>query len=175
MTSFFIAASNMDMIIGIIAVVGWILAQILGKRKGATPPQDNSTPEGAPTSDPRDKLRKFFEELEKPAEELAPAPLKPTAPSGQFKTRPPPTGISPGMLHPAQPQKPTHNTGTPPDLRCRSYPESIGPAEPSLLQQAARDKLHPLHSLPMPGFRNLAALRQFIIASEILKKPIALL
>jgi hypothetical protein len=175
MTLFFFAASNMDMIIGIIAVVGWILAQILGKKKGATPPQDNSTPVGAPSNDPRDELRKFFEELENPPEELAPAPLKPTAPSGQLKTRPAPKGSSSGMLHLAQPQKPNHNTGTPPGLRCRSYPESIGPAEPSLLQQAARDKLHPLHSLPMPGFRNLAALRQCIIASEILKKPIALL
>ena len=59
-----IAASDMDVIIGIIALIGWIAAQVMGKMKGgdktAPPPGDTAAP-----TDPQDELRKFFEEMEK--------------------------------------------------------------------------------------------------------------
>ena len=70
-------AADMDVIIGVIAVVGWILAQIFGKKKGDPSQQEESPPPTGTTLDPRDELRKFFEELEKSAKPQAPPPPLP--------------------------------------------------------------------------------------------------
>ena len=70
----------MDMVIGVIAVIGWILAQIFGKKKGETPPGETPADTAVPT-DSRERLRQFLDELEgvhKPHE--VPLPVVPPPP-----------------------------------------------------------------------------------------------
>ncbi|MEI7881293.1 MAG: hypothetical protein WCI95_10500 [bacterium] len=167
MNLFFIAASDMDVIIGIIAVVGWILAQIFGKKKADTPPQAGSPPEAGAPVDPGEELRRFFEEIEK-------------------KVKPPtlPQPVAPPPLH----QK-THREKSSrrsheqrqETLSSQKQPQ-YSAAEAAQVFQAervasfasSRTLARPAAPLAMPELRNSITLRKFIIANEILGKPIAL-
>ena len=166
MTLFPIAASDMDVIIGIIAVVGWILAQIFGKKKGDPSQQTESPPEAGPSLDPRDELRKFFEDLEKAG--------KPQAP-------PPPVAPPPQLPHPHK-EKPVRHRPEPKRESLSPQNRPVYSAAESA-QAFARMSPSPIHSPAMatrthtpvfPELRNPHALRKYIVATEILGKPIAL-
>lgn len=166
MNAFFIAASDMDVIIGIIAVVGWILSQIFSKKKGGPSQQEESPPQPGTTLDPRDELRKFFEELEKSAK---PQPLPPPVP--------------PPVLQPkVRREKPVSRS---PEPRPETLPAQSRPAYSAAESAQAFTRMGtvPSHppamasaSLPptLPGLREPHALRKYIVATEILGKPIAL-
>ena len=65
---FTVAAVNMDLIIGIMAVVGWVIAQALGNKKNPSPPSRPRPPPSTGPGDminPNDDLRKFFQDLER--------------------------------------------------------------------------------------------------------------
>ncbi len=69
-----IASSDFDILIGVIAAIGWVVMQIMGKAsKTKTPPSTHmagaagpeTPPENAgPLSDPAEELRRFFQRLE---------------------------------------------------------------------------------------------------------------
>jgi len=166
MNLFPIAASDMDVIIGIIAVVGWILSQIFGKKKVDPSHPEGSTPDSGPALDPRDELRKFFDELEKTAPPaaapppVAPPPLQQKLPRENAVRR---TMESRGETLSSQ-QRPI---ASPVESR-QAYPVMIEPLFSS------RTTGRPTYPATRPELRNPAALRKFIIVNEILGKPIAL-
>lgn len=166
MNHFFIAASEMDVIIGIIAVVGWILAQIFSKKKVDSSSQEESTPESGAPIDPRDELRKFFAELEKSA---TPHP-------------PPQPVVQPPVLKKVQRDKPArrdHETRQE-TLSSQNRPVYSAAESAQVFQETPMRAAIPhatrshTHSSAMPDLRNPIALRKLIIANEILGKPIAL-
>jgi hypothetical protein len=166
MSSFFIAASDMDVIIGIIAVVGWILAQVFGKKKGDSPSQEESPPVAGPSLDPRDELRKFFEDLEKTAKPQAPP--QPVAP--------------PPLQHPPHREKPVRRSPEPRSETLSSQNRPAYSAAESALaftERVTPPGLSPALVTPVrppvfPELRDPLALRKYIVANEILGKPIAL-
>ena len=166
MSSFFIAASDMDVIIGIIAVVGWILAQVFGKKKGDSPSQEESPPVAGTSLDPRDELRKFFEDLEKTAK--PPPPPQPVAP--------------PPVPHPPHREKPVRRSPEPRAETLSSQKRPAYSAAESALAFTGRltppglspALATPIHPPVFPELRNPLALRKYIVANEILGKPIAL-
>ncbi|MEI6564660.1 MAG: hypothetical protein WCO42_10190 [bacterium] len=161
MDLFPIAASDMDVVIGIIAVVGWVLAQIFGKKKADPSPPEGSTPDSVPSLDPRDELRKFFDELEKTAPPpVAPPPLQQKSPREKTVRR---VTESRGETLSSQ-RRPI----TLPDESSQACPAMIEP----LLSSRTTVRSDP--PATMPELRNPAALRKFIIVNEILGKPIAL-
>lgn len=165
-----IAASDMDMIIGIIAVIGWIVAQVMGKRKAGekteTPPGETVAP-----ATPQDELRKFFEEMEKT--------LKPAE---QPKTVPPPP--LPIPRHPAKPRRERpvaehiHTVES-----VSAYPQPLQSAQEAarvFMRAAERAAAVPtIPTVPKPtlvlaGFQDRTALRKMIVTMEVLGKPVAL-
>lgn len=161
-----IAASDMDMIIGIIAVIGWILAQVMGRKKdGGTP--DGSPPPSAPPTDPQDELRKFFEEMEKTlAPKVEPKPaVPPPVPAHQHRA-------------PARKRAPVviETPVTPPALRApvaaRTEPPMIAPE--LTLSALPTSVLPVVHSRMTEGIGDPATLRRMIVAMEVLGKPVAL-
>ena len=75
-----IAAANFDAVIGIIAVVVWLIMQGLSKRGKANTPPPPPPSSGNGDQAPQDDLRRFFEELEKGLSRQAPAPTPPEIP-----------------------------------------------------------------------------------------------
>ncbi len=165
-----IAASDMDIVIGIIAVVGWILAQIFGRKKSGapseTPPQESTRP-----ANPQDELRKFFEEMEKnlnPQAEPKPvAPPPPPVPSPRrhihFKSE--------KMHSRAYEPIPTHDV---PVVTAREAAQAFMEASP---QSPATVPLMTATLAPRPpieGIRDPWALRKMIVTMEVLGKPVAL-
>jgi|GEM_PF-2000658 len=167
-----IAASDMDMVIGIIAVIGWIVAQVLGKMKGgdktAPPPSEAPTP----TTDPQDELRRFFEEMEKT--------LKP-------KPEPKPVSV-PVPPPPVRPSRARHEHVAIP-LRVQPAAPAVDRETPmQTAEEAARVFMRTLEraatvpavpTFPQPclvpeGLRDPQALRKMIVTMEVLGKPIAL-
>ena len=166
MNLFPIAASDMDVIIGIIAIVGWILSQIFSKKKADPSQTEGSAPEAGAPIDPRDELKKFFAELEKAAN---PQP-------------PPPPVTPPPLPKKGHKEKPSRRT---PESRTETLASLHRPAFPATEStQGFQAAITPSFISPvlvksalpmaMPELRNPAALRKFIIANEILGKPIAL-
>ena len=156
----------MDLIIGIIAVVGWVLAQILSKKKGGSSQQEESQSGSGTPNDPRDELRKFFDELEKTAKQpIAPLPVAPPPPPPkQHQEKPTRRSYEPRTETLSSQNRPAY----PASESARIYMEKVTPAT----------FFHPIpshvSSPAMPELRNPASLRKFIIASELLGKPIAL-
>lgn len=167
---FFIAASDLDMIIGIIAVVGWILAQIFGKKKTDDAPQEPSPPGEHPSRDPRDELRKFFDELEKatkPPEESRPPAMPP--PLQQAPPRKKPAR----QVHVHGPRVETFTPQARPDYATLATPLTFQAAQEAASSSPAA-VVGRIHSPAMPELRHPRALRKFIMANEILAKPVAL-
>lgn len=166
MNLLFIAASDMDMIIGIIAVIVWIVSQLFGKKKVDSSSPEESTPESATPADPRDELRRFFEELEKstkPRESQSPASPPPLHPKPTRETparRLPALTVAPPPSPPPAPEyRVTDTPWTPPDSPLSALPATI--VKPQTISS-------------IPELRDTKALRKFIIANEILGKPVAL-
>lgn len=174
MNLFPIAATDMDMIIGLIAVVTWILAQIFGRKKTDSTPR-GPAPDSTSPVDPRDELRKFFEEMEKT--------MKPAA---EPKPSAPPPPLPPPRSH----SHPRREAG-----RSRAFaPPAVAPQEQSLpvpsAQEAAQAFMEPptgkgpaslVASVPLPhrppvieGIQDPASLRKMIVTMEVLGKPVAL-
>lgn len=162
----FIAASDMDVIIGIIAVVGWILAQIFGKKKADSPPPGESPPEAGAPVDPGEELRRFFEEIEKKVkpptlpQPVAPPPLqqKPHREKSSRQSHEQRHETLSSQTHPAEPA---------------AEAAQVFQAERVASFASSRTLARPAPSA-MPELRNSITLRKFIIANEILGKPIAL-
>ncbi len=173
MGTFSIAAIDMDMVIGIIAVVGWIIAQALSKKGKSAPPHPPapSTGEHGQPLGPQDELRKFFQDLEKglssQTEHPAPAPPPPPA-----RARPHPRPAR----HSETPR--SHGTILPP-------PSPVSLAEPALVvmpevsipatatEKAQRWTNKTQHKWAT-GFTRPDTLRQMIVATEVLGAPLAL-
>lgn len=166
MTLFPIAASDMDLIIGIIAVVGWVVAQLFSKKKSASPHQEESPPESGAPIDPRAELRKFFDELEKTAKQpTAPRPVAPTPPPHkQHKEKAARRSHEPRMETLSSQSRPAY----PASESARVFTGIDAPVT------FTRTLPIPAHGASMPELRNPVALRKLIIANEILGKPIAL-
>lgn len=165
MNAFFIAASDMDMIIGIIAVVGWILAQIFGRKKGDPSRQEESPSQPGTPLDPRDELRKFFEELEKsPPPQAPPPPVPPPVRQNVQRERPVPRSPEPRPETRSSQNRPAYSAAQ--SALAFTRMDAV-PSHPPAMASA---------SLPptLPGLREPHALRKYIVATEILGKPIAL-
>lgn len=170
-----IAASDMDMVIGIIAVIGWIVAQILAKLKGgdktAPPPGEAPTP----TAAPQDELRKFFEEMEKtlkPQEE--PKPVQIPVPPPPRPTHRPSRTQHEHVTHSVRVQ-----TAEPAFVR-ETPSQTAEEAARVFMKAVERATTVPaLPPLPQPplipeGLRDPQALRKMIVTMEVLGKPVAL-
>lgn len=157
----------MDVIIGIIAVVGWILAQIFGKKKADSPPPGEGPPEAGTPIDPGDELRKFFEEIEK----------KVQPPSLPQPVSPPPIQHKP---HREKTSRRSHEQRQ--ETLSSQHQPHYSAAEAAQVFQAgwgtppvpSRGMSRPALPSTLPELRNPLSLRKFIIANEILGKPIAL-
>ena len=163
-----IAVINSDLVIGIIAVIGWLLAQGLSKKGKAQPPPPASSPgPGEPTS-PNDDLRKFFENLEKGLTGQAEQPAQPA----RTEVRQPP------LLQRTER----------PDIRPEPMerPQAAGPSAPTLtslpaivpiLALSAQESAERWKSTPnkwATAFSNPENLKQMIVATEVLGAPLAL-
>jgi hypothetical protein len=89
MSAFPIAVVDMDLVIGVVAVIVWLVVQAAGRKsKGGPPPPAEP---GEPMS-PGDELRKFFENMEREAagdaEESKPAPPPAPIPPRRAGSRP---------------------------------------------------------------------------------------
>lgn len=167
---FFIAASDLDMIIGIIAVVGWIIAQLFGKKKTEGSPQEPSAPDAPPSLDPRDELRKFFDELEKankPAESSRPTAMPP--PLQQAPPREKPVR----RVHVHEPRVESFSPSPRPDYTALATPLTFQVAHETAPSSRAA-VVERIQSPAMPELRQPGALRKFIMANEVLGKPVAL-
>jgi len=169
-----IAASDMDVIIGIIAVVGWILSQVMGRKKGGDP---SAPPDGEPTpsENPQDELRKFFEEMGKTVK-----------PQAEVKPPPPPPPV-PTRAHTQQKRErpiPRIRKQEEPKPREMMRPAPVVMAEPGIFSEP---EIVPRFALPatatsssnkismlMPEIQDPVALRKMIITLEVLGKPVAL-
>ena len=175
MNVFPIAASDMDVVIGIIAVVGWILSQVLGRKKGGDPSAAPPDGEPTPSANPQDELRKFFEEMGKtvkPQAEVKPVPPPPPLPSRahtqQKRERP-----IPRIRKQEEPR---------PQVLTRPEPVVMAPSalfnEPEIAQRYALPATVTSSanrvSLLMPEIQDPTALRKMIITMEVLGKPVAL-
>jgi hypothetical protein len=164
-----IAASDMDVIIGIIAVIGWIVAQVMGKKKAGDKAEPTPGETALPT-DPQDELRKFFEEMEKT--------LKPAEP---------PRTVPPPVLAPRHHPKPRRDR----PVATQSHTVESVPAYPPPLQSAqeaarvfmkAAERAAAVPTIPtvpkptlvLEGFHDRLALRKMIVTMEVLGKPVAL-
>ncbi|MEI8140158.1 MAG: hypothetical protein WCI03_09860 [bacterium] len=168
MNLFLIAASDMDVIIGIIAVIGWILAQIFGRKKGDPSRQEGSPSESSPPLDPQDELRKFFEGLEEKVKPPAP-PQRPVAPPPLHQK----THREKSVRRSHEPQMETLSS----QIRGENQMlESVTAFQATVVQPALTQGWNkPTRcTSAMPELHNPTTLRKFIIANEILGKPVAL-
>ncbi len=162
-----------DALIGLIAVVVWIVLSVAGKR--AKPEQKTTPPPLTPTpgdgQSPQDELRKFFETLEKnmgaPAtEETPPVQQAPRAPVRARKAVPapsvaayyaPPAPASLASPEPAQAPVPEAPAATPSPV-----PLAVAPAHraPPRIQ--------------LDALRSRQGLQYAIVAAEILGSPVSM-
>ena len=168
MNFFPIAATDMDMVIGIIAVATWILAQIFGRKKSDTPPDSPSQAPGLPT-DPQDELRKFFEDM---ARGGSPEP-RPAAPHPPLP--PPRTHVhvkrEKAWIRVPEPS-PAQDV---PVLTAReAAPAFMDPGIPIPATVPVVTSTLPPRPPVIEGIQDPLALRKMIITMEVLGKPVAL-
>lgn len=154
----------MDLIIGILAVVGWLVAQSVGKRGKASPPP--VPPASGKSHDPDDDLRKFFENLERGLT----GQLNRPAPPIRAEAHPPPLQ-QPLERQPSRPEPFDPEQVTVPSV---APVVDLAPAFTlSTAEAAERWKAPPLHPLAA-GFTDAGKLGQMIVATEVLGPPLAL-
>lgn len=163
----------MDMIIGVIAVVVWIVSQVLSRKKDGTG-SPSAPGEPAPPSDPQEELRRFFEQIEKsthPPVEVKPAeppPLPPALPRVQAQLKR--QHATHHVPHPAPLPAPPL-PGAAPVLPLSAIPE------PSSLPLTVPQQGSAPVSVYSPALLQLhdpIALRRMIVTMEVLGKPVAL-
>jgi hypothetical protein len=165
---FTVAAINMDLLLGILAVVGWIIAQSMSNKKNPSPPRPPPVPppagQGEPIN-PNEELRRFFEHLERGL-------TNGEEPDQQTVRRPPPPlpqrrATARVVARQAAAPTPDATQFTPP------YPDAVmGPA-PAVPTHPERQPERPLHKWAT-GYRQRDTLRRMIVASEVLGPPLAL-
>lgn len=155
-----IAAANVDLVMAIVAVVGWIIAQSLNRKQkppNRPPPVPPPAGQGEPIS-PNEELRRFFEGLERGL-------------TSRMETAETPGGGIPPPL----PSRPARRGAKSVTL------SSVEPvAAPSMSEPAVTPHTVPA-SLPLAphlkwtqGFGQRDHLRQMIVAAEVLGAPLAL-
>lgn len=196
-----IAVTDFDTIIGVIAVVAWLILQAVAKSRkndrSASPPPPPPGQAGEPVS-PQDDLRRFFEELEKnlnqssrPAAPAQPPGLPPAIPPPARVTRPAPR-VTAAAQHsrPAASPRPAPAAAVVPQAKEPVAPITAAPEpqefkwdlphEPSPAPAMAAGLVAPpVAASSAQGrrtrhFRSRDAMRQAVIGSEILGKPLAL-
>ena len=198
-----IAVTDFDTIIGVIAVVAWLIMQAVAKSRkndrSAPPPPPPPGPAGEPVS-PQDDLRRFFEELEKnlnqsarPAPPAQPPELPPAIPAPARVARPAPkvtaasqharpaaslrpAPVAPGAPVVPQVTEPLVITSAPEPQEFKwDLPHEPSPAPAMAASHAsAPAAASSAHGRRTRNFRSRGAMRQAVIGSEILGKPLAL-
>jgi hypothetical protein len=167
-----LAALDMDMVIGIIAVVGWIIAQALSKKQPAPPPPPvPGAGEHGHIPNPADDFKKFFENLEKGLSGQSAPPARPLPVPTPPRSRP----------HPHRPPKvpQTVPPGESLPARFQPRPEETSPwgldegAAPSAGLENAQRWNTPRHKWA-DGYSHPDTLRRMIVATEVLGTPLAL-
>lgn len=189
-----VALANGDVIIGIIIAIFWIAAQLANRKAGKNaPPQPPSAP-GDPTN-PQDEIRKFFEQLEKglsgdqtqeTAEPPPPAPRPPERPTvmprpPESRSVPPPPRVpAPAVVQVSRPARTVLAEPQPSPAELELQRKQILLA---LEREAALRAVRKSSSGTGPAtrcgalgaqLRHPSSLRQMILASEILAKPVGL-
>jgi len=165
---FTIAVINSDLVIGIIAVIGWLIAQGLSKKSKVPPPQPPPASSGpGETTRPTDDLHTFFENLERGLT----GQLEQPAPPARADVRPPPLHHRPERHHVrieslAQPQAAERPAPALTPLPAIAAPVFLAP------QSAERWKGTP--NKWAVAFSNPSNLKQMIVATEVLGAPLAL-
>jgi hypothetical protein len=188
-----IAALSFDTIIGIVAVVVWLIVQGATKRGGPTPPsKPPPVPDDNDPLNPQDDLRRFFQELEKglspqlpSAEQSPPPPLQPP-PITPVKQR------SVSQTHLQRKEVPARRPTPPAKPRSRPIPIPVTPTTPPAptgyiwnadfpetesgitTLRIADESEHDASQALIAQFRSRKKLRQMIVGAEIMGKPIAL-
>ena len=188
-----LAATNMDAVIGVIAVIAWIVVQALSRKTGK--PNQSPRPAVPPAGDstnPQDELRKFFEDLEKGLsgkveetgpKETVPPPLPIPGPSATMRPTSPRSFTQREQTAPAVPKVSVPVQSPPPQ---RSEPVAQGVLRRAPAPQAQRPSQIPRSraaqaecpAVPaqyrqfVEQIRNPIALRQMVIASEVLARPV---
>ncbi len=194
-----IAVTDFDTIIGIIAVVAWLIIQAVAKSRksdtSAPPPPPPPGRAGEPVS-PQDDLRRFFEELEKNLNQQSqsPAPSQPAAPPPVPPSIPRPVKVQ-SAVRPHRPARPA------PQVRAPQPEAEPVPVQSPITSNIAEPREfnwempHEPAAIPsfaiagVPGisgaipaaqprrprhFRSRETLRQWVVGSEILGKPVGL-
>lgn len=188
-----IAATNMDAVIGVIAVIAWIIVQALS-RKTEKPNQSPrpAVPPAGDSTNPQDELRKFFEDLEKGLsgkveetgpKETVPPSLPVPSPAPTMRPTSPRSFTQRQQTAPARPKVSVPVQSPPPR---RSEPVAQGvhrrapTASPHGPTQIPRFRAAQAECPAVPAqyrqfveqIRNPIALRQMVIASEVLARPV---
>ena len=187
-----IAAISFDAIIGIVAVVAWLVIQGAAKRGGSNAPRP--PPPGPGEDDqqaPQDDLRRFFEQLEKgiAQQDQSPNSYPPELPHLPQPLPPPITTIrqqAPAQTHigrkPAakprpipRPERVILATPTLPAISGHSWNQQFPETASSITTLRITEKSdHEKNRETLAQFQSRKRLRQMIVGAEILGKPIAL-
>jgi hypothetical protein len=159
-----IAVVDMDLVIGVVAVIVWLIVQAVGKKNKDAPSSTPMPSEPMDSSSPGDELRKFFEDMEKAGGAEPPQPVVPPPP-------PPRRAARPKHAARAHVQAPPEETILPPPL----VPVSASPQNaPALVPIMEPIKLHaPTHKWAK-GYACPENLRKMMVAREVLGPPLAL-
>lgn len=193
MNLFSLALTNMDAIIGIVVVVFWIVIQIANRKEGKNAPPQTPAGPGDPTN-PQDEIRKFFEQLEKglageqQEETVAPPPPPPPRPARTPAASPrrfPSRAAAP--VSPVPVERPAADAYADAYADSQPSPEALELQRKQVLatleREAALRSVRHTTAGTSPELRYAAlrdqirqpsSLRQLILASEILAKPVGL-
>lgn len=190
-----IAALSFDAIIGIVAVVIWLIMQGAAKRGGPNAPRQPppSEPDVNDPMNPQDDLRRFFEELEKgiakqskpagaePSEIPQPPPIPTTQPRPvtQAQLQRKPTIRKQPAQVPAIPSRPVPVAAAvpapAPASRDFSWNVQFPETKSSITTlRISDDNDSDRHNEISKQLHSRQKLRQMIVSAEILGKPIAL-
>ena len=165
-----IASSDMDVIIGIIAVVGWILSQVLSRKKGGDPTAPSHGEPTPPPLDPQDELRRFFEEMKRSVSPPEEPVKKVVPPPPVMRAQPQPKRERPANRIRKQEEPRPSVLSTPAYV---SSSPMLNEPEPQFTLPVTLPTARSV-SLLMPEIRDPVALRKMIITMEVLGKPVAL-
>jgi len=191
-----LAVADMNAVIGVVAVIVWIVVQVLNKKAGGTnPPSRPMTPAAGDSTNPQDELKKFFSDLEQglagrggeevdEEQEAAPPPPPvhrrvpvPAPAPHAFPTRQQRPVLRPPVAVPVQTSVPRRRPEPVAQDVLRRPPAAPPPFDTRRLASLTADPSE-RHAVPaqykevVAQMRNPLALRQMVIASEILSRPV---
>jgi hypothetical protein len=185
-----IAATNFNVLFGIIAAIVWVIMQLANKSSPRRPPQRPPPADSAPTqpTSTQAELRRFLEDLTttEPAEiqEQAPPPPprrdRPAARPKAFPKHAAPPALARSAPMRTAPRPPPVPVAAPPRQPEPVYvPEAPGMSAAKVEMQgmavsAAETAAMALRKELADQFRKNTSLRQFMVTSELLAPPLAL-